>query len=582
MRRLYTFLAVLIILGTGCRPPVMVHENRSKFQYPIAKVGDRFQIDMTNLHDSLYYGRRALGAGLLDADSLKQILDDILIDTLNGFEANGINLEDHYSECRMYSQRYNSSLVDMFWQKLVYDRSVVDSIEAHEFYKTRPDIFSVPEQVLLHQVFVAVVTLKKGEDSAHFASLMGEELEREGMAYTLRLKHMIDDGLPFSEVARDYSHDRTSAPKGGLVGWTKRGTYRDPFDSIAFSTPEGTVSEPYRDADGWHILYVERYLPEGVPPWDTLSYPFALESLINTKVNAKHRHYLDSLKSLPLKIRYHDEVLDTNVFNVDPQEWAVIINERDTIDIGEMQALELNLRTRYQVANSNLLMKQEGIKPLLDRYLVMEAARDMKFDTLAPVRHAQATFWHRHSKNVVESRMIPAESWNPADSLIRDYYDAHIDQYTVTKPLNLQHIIVADSGFGEFLRAQARGGADFLRLAEQYYPGDSAVRRELADLGWVDQEDVLPEIWQAGILTGVGDISAPVKTEFGYHIVKLFDRRYGRGLSQTSGSIRGILQRERRSEIRRIYRDKLFKRYDVSFPNKLVPMELPPVEQRVQ
>jgi hypothetical protein len=581
MRRLYFPLALLAVLAAGCRPPVVEYESRSKFEYPVAKVGDRYQIEMKDLHDSLYFAMLDTDSGLVGVDSLKRILDNIIIDSLNGFEAQNIRLEDNYSECRMYRRRYQSSLVDVFWDKMVYDSAGVDSVEVHEFYTTRPDIFTVPEQVLVHQVFVAVVTLKTGEDSLHFADLMGEDLEREGLAYTQRLKSMIDD-MPFSEVARDYSHDRNSSSTGGLVGWTQREVYRDPFDSVAFSTPEGTVAEPYRDADGWHILYVERHLPEGVPPWDSLSYRFAIETLINTKVNTRRRHYLDSLKSLPLDIRYRDEIIDTNVFNVDPQEWAVIINSVDTIDFGEMQALELQLRGKYQVANTNLLMKQEGIKTLTDRYLIIQAVRDLKFDTLARVRSNEASLWHRHAKNVAQTRILPDASWNPSDGLIRDYYDRHIDQYTVAKPLKLQHIIVADSSFGEFLRAQAMAGEDFLELAEQYYPGELAVRRELADLGWAGQEDILPEIWTAGTITNKGEVSHPVKSEFGYHIVKLVDRHYGQGLSQTSGSIRGILRREYMDEERSAYRDVLFERYEVTFPNELTPIMLPPVEHRVR
>jgi len=330
------------------------------------------------------------------------------------------------------------------------------------------------------------------------------------------------------------------------------------------------------------VLYIERHLPEGVPPWDSISYRFATETLFNSEISKLSRYYMDSLRSLPLEIRYHDEVLDTDVFSVDPQEWAVIINDIDTIDIGEMQTVELSLRYEHGVPNADRLMKQEGIKPIIDRYLIVQAAREMRFDTLAAVRHVRASLWHRHAKNVVEQRMLPDESWSPSDSLIRNYYDEHIDEYTVDKPLKLQQIIVADSGFGEFLRDQAMAGIDFLELAEQYYPGEQTVRRELADLGWVDQEDILPEIWNIGIVTRKGEVSPPVKSEFGYHIVKLVDRRYARGLLQTSGSIRSILRREYRDGVRRAYRDELFERYKVTFPNKLTPVALPLASQRTR
>ena len=74
--------------------------------------------------------------------------------------------------------------------------------------------------------------------------------------------------------------------------------------------------------------------------------------------------------------------------------------------------------------------------------------------------------------------------------MVEQYYQAHLDEFSPEKPLVVQHIIVQDSLFGDFIRSQAMSGYDFLDLAKEYYPGDEDVRAELADLGEIGRGDV--------------------------------------------------------------------------------------------
>ncbi|MDH4039894.1 MAG: peptidylprolyl isomerase [Gammaproteobacteria bacterium] len=74
------------------------------------------------------------------------------------------------------------------------------------------------------------------------------------------------------------------------------------------------------------------------------------------------------------------------------------------------------------------------------------------------------------------------------------------------------------------LRARAEAGEDFATLAREYSE-DIGSAQEGGELGWTSPGQMVPEFEQAMKATAVGEISAPVRTQFGWHIVKVEDRR---------------------------------------------------------
>lgn len=67
----------------------------------------------------------------------------------------------------------------------------------------------------------------------------------------------IKDGLDFAEAANKYSEDVGSNEKGGDLGFFGRGEMISEFEEVAYSTPVGEISEPFRTSFGWHIVKVE-------------------------------------------------------------------------------------------------------------------------------------------------------------------------------------------------------------------------------------------------------------------------------------------------------------------------------------
>lgn len=66
----------------------------------------------------------------------------------------------------------------------------------------------------------------------------------------------IKGGTDFAAEAKQYSEDTGSAANGGDLGFFSRGQMDADFEKVAFTTPVGQVSEPFRTQFGWHIIKV--------------------------------------------------------------------------------------------------------------------------------------------------------------------------------------------------------------------------------------------------------------------------------------------------------------------------------------
>lgn len=71
------------------------------------------------------------------------------------------------------------------------------------------------------------------------------------------IKAELDAGADFSELAILYSLDTATRMQGGDLGYFSRQSVLPAFAGVAFSTPVGTVSEPFETASGWHVLRVD-------------------------------------------------------------------------------------------------------------------------------------------------------------------------------------------------------------------------------------------------------------------------------------------------------------------------------------
>ena len=135
-------------------------------------------------------------------------------------------------------------------------RVEVTDAEIQEYYQSETDRFSLPHQIRARHLLLKV---EKG------ASPEQEQKVREK---ALQLRARIAQGEDFATLAQKFSEDTASAPKGGDLGYFKKGDMVKPFEQVAFSLKAGEVSEPVRTPFGFHIIRVEDIKEARVQPLD--------------------------------------------------------------------------------------------------------------------------------------------------------------------------------------------------------------------------------------------------------------------------------------------------------------------------
>ncbi len=136
------------------------------------------------------------------------------------------------------------------------------------------------------------------------------------------------------------------------------------------------------------------------------------------------------------------------------------------------------------------------------------------------------------------------------DQQIVDYYNSHSAEFTTSDEASAKHILIKpkEAGAGgedaaeklaREVLAKARAGADFASLAQQYSE-DEGSKASGGDLGWFGRGRMVKEFEDAVFGAQPGQIVGPVKSQFGYHVIKVEGRRPGglKSLDSVRESIR--------------------------------------------
>jgi peptidyl-prolyl cis-trans isomerase C len=132
---------------------------------------------------------------------------------------------------------------------------------------------------------------------------------------------------------------------------------------------------------------------------------------------------------------------------------------------------------------------------------------------------------------------------------IKAAYDQEASKVTQTERIRARHILVGTEKEAKDIIARLNNGEKFEDLAKQYSLDGS--KDYGGDLGYFTAPEMVPEFSKAAFALKVGEISQPVHTDFGWHIIKLEDRKTGAAqpYDQVKGAIRNVLLRKKVQEV---------------------------------
>jgi len=110
------------------------------------------------------------------------------------------------------------------------------------------------------------------------------------------------------------------------------------------------------------------------------------------------------------------------------------------------------------------------------------------------------------------------------DEEIKAYFEKNKESLSQQEEVKASHILVDDEKTAEIVVAKLADGESFEKLAREYST-DSGSKESGGDLGFFGRGEMVPEFEKAAFSTKVGTVSDPVKSQFGYHIIKVIDKK---------------------------------------------------------
>jgi len=169
-------------------------------------------------------------------------------------------------------------------------------------------------------------------------------------------------------------------------------------------------------------------------------------------------------------------------------------------------------------------------------------------------------------KKILVSKLVASEVDEKArvsEEEIRKYYDEHKDEFKTPEMWRASHILVADESQAKAIAEELSKGGDFAELAKKYSIDATASRG--GDIGFFRTGQLVPEFEKACLKLNVGQTGDILHTQFGYHIIKLTDKRGAAAQSydEAKRAIEGELNRKKRAVLFEEMVNKLKRRYSV-------------------
>jgi len=158
---------------------------------------------------------------------------------------------------------------------------------------------------------------------------------------------------------------------------------------------------------------------------------------------------------------------------------------------------------------------------LIDNQLFAQAAEKEKLDQGADFETRLNYLKRRALREVYFEKVIKA---SVTDADARKVYDEQVKLLKPEEEVSARHILVETEEQAKALKEQLDKGADFAKLAKENSK-DPGSKDDGGNLGYFGHGQMVPQFEDVVFKLKKGEVSEPVKTQFGWHLIKLDDRR---------------------------------------------------------
>ena len=158
---------------------------------------------------------------------------------------------------------------------------------------------------------------------------------------------------------------------------------------------------------------------------------------------------------------------------------------------------------------------------MIENQLFAEAAEAEKLGSGADFDKRMAFWRQRALRDAYFEKTVKASIGEDA---ARAIYDDKVKQLNPEDEVQARHILVASEDEAKKLIVRIEAGEDFAQLAKEN-SGDAGSKAQGGMLGYFGKGQMVPQFEDAAFALQKGQVSKPVQSQFGWHVIKVEDRR---------------------------------------------------------
>jgi peptidyl-prolyl cis-trans isomerase C len=186
----------------------------------------------------------------------------------------------------------------------------------------------------------------------------------------------------------------------------------------------------------------------------------------------------------------------------------------------DVAAAQRSLPAQYQQVPLEQIYPQL-LDQLVSGMLIAEAGRKAKLADDPEVKKKAARIEDRVIQEVYTNRAVEAAA---TDAKLHEQYEKLLKEQPGKEEVSARHILVTSEEEAKAIIVDLNKGADFATIAKQ--KSTDPAKDTGGDLGFFTRESMVPEFADAAFKLGKGEYTkTPVHTQFGWHVIKVEDRR---------------------------------------------------------
>lgn len=214
---------------------------------------------------------------------------------------------------------------------------------------------------------------------------------------------------------------------------------------------------------------------------------------------------------------------------------------------------------RFKTADYEYEVKRDFLDSLINQNLLILGAYDYNLENHDEVNRVVEGEKIKFLLDVLFEQKIISKSI-PTDAEVEDWYNR------MGEELKASHVLVSSPDTAEIVLQKLKDGVPFEELALKYSI-DPTVKRNQGSLDWFTWGIMVDNFQDAVFKMQPGEISAPVKTDYGYHIIKLIERRaigHRPSFAESKDNTKGMIIERRKRNLMLKFRDELRQRFPIT------------------